>query len=187
MPTTATHTSSMLFRKALSANSTSTSFATTIADLSSAPASAASESAGGYIDLSSGRLKDFSPNTVLVKFFGVGSDNDTGACRIFGVRRMVSANGATESWTHTLLAEYAFTLSAAVGVAGGVVSASERYADTITRTTGIDNVSDQLLSPTGDEAGHVLVDCKGHSLLFFEPIRTGGSPATSVNALFAGV
>jgi len=69
-------------------------------------------------------------------------------------------------------------------VADGVVSATNYYADTITRTTGIENVSDQILSPTGDVAGHVVVDVKGFRYVLVEPIV---GTAASVNVLAAGM
>lgn len=96
---------------------------------------------------------------------------------------MRTASGEV-NWTHVLLAEYAFTLSAAVGRSGGAVSASERYADTITRTLGIENVAEQILSPANDTPGHVLVDVKGCPAVLVELIRVD---ATSVNALWAPV
>lgn len=173
------YTSKSEFRKVLSANSTANAYAAkTDAAGSTAPATA------GYIDLSAGQLPDYVPNTVLLKFFGAGADNTTGGARVYGVRPCRNSANAVVSFTHTLLAQYSFTLSADVGVADGLVSATERYADTITRTTGIENVSDQMLSPTGDVSGHVLVDAKGHALLFVDPII---GTATSVNALYAGV
>lgn len=179
MPSTALHTSATDFRKVLATNSTTAAFVART-DVLTLPTV-------GLVDLRASEFSDFTPNTVLLKFFGVGADNTTGSCRVYGLRPVRDAGNVVTSYTHVLLAQYAFTLSADVGVSGGVVTNSERYADTIARssTTGIENVADQLLSPTGDVSGHVLLDCKGHSLLFVEPI-TGGS-ATSVNALFAGV
>lgn len=177
MPSTALHTSATAFRKVLATNSTTAAFVAR-PDVLTLPTV-------GLVDLRASEFSDFTPNTVLLKFFGVGADNTTGSCRVYGLRPVRDAGSVVTSYTHVLLAQYAFTLSADVGVSGGVVTNSERYADTITRTTGIENVADQLLSPTGDVSGHVLLDCKGHSLLFVEPI-TGGS-ATSVNALIAGV
>ncbi len=177
MPSTALHTSATDFRKVLATNSTTAAFVPRT-DVLTLPTV-------GLVDLRPSEFSDFTPNTVLLKFFGVGADNTTGSCRVYGLRPVRDAGNVVTSYTHVLLAQYAFTLSADVGVSGGVVTNSERYADTITRTTGIENVADQLLSPTGDVSGHVLLDCKGHSLLFVEPI-TGGS-ATSTNALYAGV
>lgn len=182
------YTDALALRRVLSANATGNSF-TARTDLltASLPTPLQADSGGGYIDLGTGRVAGYSPNTVLLKFFGVGSDNTTGNCRVYGVRAMRSATGTVVSYTHVLLAEYAFTLSADVGVASGLVANNERYADTITRTTGIENVADQIVSPGGDVSGHVLVDCKGHSILLVD-LRVGSaSPATSVNALYAGV
>lgn len=181
MNATALQTHPNAYRRVLATNSTASAY-TAKADTTTVPAASNGESSAGYIDLRAGAAGNMAPNNVLLKFFGVGSDNNTGNCRVYGVKEIVS--GTTTSYTHVLLADYAFTLSAAVGVASGVVSASERYADTITRTTGVENVADQLVSPTGDVAGHVLVDCKGHTALLIELIV---GTATSVNALYAGV
>ena len=168
MPTSL-YTAAVPYRKVLSANSTASAY-TARTDSVALPTSA------GYISITD------PCNNVLLKFFGAGADNSTGSCRVYGVK--VIDGGTTTSHTHVLLADYSFTLSAAVGVSSGVVSASERYADTITRTTGVENVSDQIVSPTGDVAGHVLLDCKGHVNLFIEPIV---GTATSMNVLCAGV
>lgn len=177
MPSTALYTAGTDFRRVLTTNSTTAS--------PSARPDVLVLPTVGLVDLTLGAQADVVPNTVLLKFFGAGADNTTGACRVYGLRACRDASNAVVSYTHVLLASYTFILSADVGVAGGLVGASERYADSITRVAGIENVSDQLLSPTGDISGHVLVDCKGHEFLFVE-LTTGGS-ATSVNALYAGV
>lgn len=171
------------FRRVLATNTTASAAYAAKADVTAAPAYAEVDSAGGYITFDSGEADDYSPNTIQLVFFGAGADNSTGKCRVHGVRPVLTAAGQT-NYAHVLLAEFAFTLSAAVGVSGGAVSASERYADTITRTLGIENVADQIMSPTGDTPGHVLVDVKGFPMVLIE--LTVGT-ATSVNALWAGV
>jgi hypothetical protein len=177
MPNTSLYTASTVFRKVLTSNSANAAYATKI-DVVALPTSA------GYINLASGSAGDYTPNSVLFKFYGTNSDNQTGNCRVYGLRPCQDSTG-TLSYTHVLLGEWAFTLSAALtGVAGGLVGASEYYADTVTRTYGIENVSDQLLSPTGDVPAQVLMDAKGHSVLFVE-FKVG--TATNLNALYAGV
>ena len=178
MSATTIYTDAVEFQKALSTNSTTAAYAAQ-ADSTDEP----TEATAGVIDLTKGRAGV--PNAVLLKFFGVGADNTTGSCRVYGLKKCRDVTNNLTSYTHVLLCDVAFTLSARTGVASGVVAASERYADTITRTTGIENVSDQILSPTGDVPAHLLVDAKGCRWLKVEPI-TGGS-ATSVNALWAGV
>jgi hypothetical protein len=177
MSATALYTANTDFRKVLATNSTASAYAAK-ADVVTLPSSA------GYVDLSSGSPVDYVPNTVLFKFFGTDADNETGSVRVYGVRTCRNSSNEILSYTHVLLGEWAFILSALTGVAAGVVVASEFYADTITRTTGIENVADQILSPTSDEPAHLLMDTKGHSLLFVELIV---GTSASVNALYAGV
>lgn len=170
------------YRRVLATNNTSSAF-TAKTDTTTAPPAANGESAGGYIDLRAGSAGNMAPNTVLIKPYGTDADNETGSVRVYGVKEIRS--GSTTSYTHVLLGEWAFTLSSTLtGVAGGVVVATEYYADTITRTVGVENVADQVLSPTSDEPAHILVDCKGHTALLVELIV---GTATSVNALYAGV
>lgn len=164
------------YRRVLATNAAASAY-TARSDTTTAPSSSLGESAGGYVLLPS------ASNTVVLKPYGAGSDDQTGSVRVYGVKAIEKAGSAT-SYTHVLLGDWSFTLSTAVGVSGGVVGASERYADTITRTTGVENVADQIVSPTGNVAGHIMVDCKGHSTLLVELIV---GTATSVNALYAGV
>lgn len=177
-------TNSYPYRRVLATNSTTNGFSAKV-DTLTAPSSAAGESSGGYIDLSASG-NSLPPNTILLKFYGVGANDTTGAARVYGVKE-VAKTGSTSSYTHVLLSEWTFILSSTLtGVASGVVVATEYYADSITRVYGIENVADQVYSSsTGNVPAHVLIDCKGHSTLFIE-LSTAGS-ATSVNALFAGV
>lgn len=171
------------FRRVLATNTTASAAYAAKADLTTAPTVADVDTAAGYVTFDSGGADDFTPNTIQLVFFGAGGNNQTGKCRVHGVRPVRTAAGRV-NFTHVLLAEYVFILSAAVGVSGGAVSASERYADTITRTIGIPDVADQILSPTGDTPGHVLVDMKGCPIALVE--LTVGD-ATSANALWAPV
>jgi hypothetical protein len=158
------------FAKAMAANATASAFV--------ARGDTLTEPTGdGVIDLAAAPGKT-AVNSVLLRFFGAGGDDQTGSVRVYGVRKAGSA------WVYTLLFQGTFTLSARVGVAGGPVPAAERYADTLTRTLGVENVADQVVSPTGDAAAHLLLDAKGHQKLFVEPIV---GTAASVNALWAGV
>jgi hypothetical protein len=182
---TALHTLANPYRRVLAANSTTNGFSAKVDTLTAPTVAAEGESAGGYVylTLQDGGLQP--PNCVLIKPYGVGANDATGAMRVYGVKE-VKKTGATSSYTHVLLGEWTFVLSSTLtGVASGVVVATEYYADTITKVTGLENVSEQVLSPTADEPAHLLLDCKGHALLLIE-LSTAGS-ATSVNALFAGV
>ena len=84
------------------------------------------DTTNGYVNLSVGQLGKACPDLIKVKFYGTNANNETGACRFYGVSRIVSTpatlGGAqTESYTHVLLGEYTFILSSSLtGVAGGV-------------------------------------------------------------------
>lgn len=181
MPTTALYTEASEFRRVLATNSTASAFVVP-ADVVADPTFVAVDSAAGYIDFGFG-TQNVSPNTVMFKFYGTDASDETGACRVYGVRPYRTADGKL-GWTHTLLCGVTFTLSAATGVSGGAVGASEYYADTIERVFGIENVSDQILSPTDSAVAHLLVDMKGHRYGYVELIK---NTAASVNALYAGV
>jgi hypothetical protein len=164
------------YRRVLATNTTASAFTARV-DLLAMPAAPAGESTTGYVYVGD-------TNTVLIKLYGTDADNETGSVRVYGLKAIERPGNAT-SFTHVLLGEYAFTLSSTLtGVAGGVVGASEFYADTITRTYGLENVADQVFTPTSDEPAHILVDRKGHDVLLVEPIVV---TALSVNALIAGV
>lgn len=170
------------FRRVYATNVTATAY-TAKADLTALPSVGSVDTPTGYIDLAAGRSSGATPDMVKLKFYAVGDDNDTGNCRVYGLAEVRSASGT--SYTHVLLADYALTFGGALGVAGGVVLNTERYADTIARTIGIENVGDQLLSPEGDVAGHAVVDVKGFRWILVEPVTASSAP--SVNALYAGM
>lgn len=159
------------WRKVLTTNSTSSAFVIP-SDVATVPSGA------GYVDVTLGG--QFSPNTVLLKLFGAGADDSTGSFRVYGVRKQYE----TSAWDHTILFSGTFILSTAVGVAGGLVSASERYADTVARVLGIENIADQILSPTGNIPGWAMIDLKGFATIYVEPIV---GTATNANALWTGV
>lgn len=174
-------------RRVFATNVTTASYSAK-ADLTTLPTTGESTDAvdgtTGYIDLAYGRSPGATPDLVKLKFYAAGNDDGTGNCRVYGLAEVRSASGT--SYTHVLLADYALTFSTAVGVANGVVTASERYADTIVRTFGIENVADQLLSPANNVAGHVVVDVKGFRYILIDP-NTDSAAVTSVNALYSGM
>jgi hypothetical protein len=140
----------------------------------------------GYVDMAAGRpLSTSGPGTAMLKFFAAGADGNTGNFRVYGLREVRDYAGTTVSYTHTLLAEFAFTVTSGdTGVANGVVTATGLYASTVTEVVGNANVSDSVISPTGTVAGHALLDTKGHRYLLFAPKK---GTATSINVLVAGL
>lgn len=119
------------------------------------------------------------PDWVQVIPFGDGADNATFDLRVIGWK--VSDLGL---WVPTVLAQAACTLSAAVGVNTYEVTASQRFADTITLTQVLTNVDSKISSPTGDLVGSFQVQTRGCVLV--EIIFDLGT-ATGANALVSWV
>ncbi len=123
-------------------------------------------------------------------FIGLGSDNDAFSVRIIGWTR-VDLDTMRPLWVPSLIAEYAVVVSAAVGVAGAAVLNTERFADTIAPVathqgdlviaagTAI-NSEFQVLSPTGDVIGHVVMPLFGFEKLEFTFANTTGTPTKNV-------
>lgn len=167
------------FRKARSVNQTSASFVSKV-PTGTEPKGDAGTATGASV---TGLATDgaVSQNGALVMPYAIGADNVTFSMRVFGWR-LIGSDPTTLLWMPCLLVELACTASAFVGVATRLVLNTERFADTIALTTGNDDVSVDIVSPTGDVAGHALIDLKGSQKLEFT-FSTGGS-ATSCNALF---
>jgi len=191
MAVTSTQTLAMEFRRVYATNVTANAYTARVdltaaefaAKFTAATNAGKYDTANGYIDLSIGQYKDSTPDLLKLKFYGTNANNETGNCRIYGVSLVSSASGT--SYTHVLLGDYAFVLSSTcTGVAGGVVVATEYYADTITATTDVENVTDSIISPTGDVVAHLILDVKGFRYLLVEPIV---GTAADVNVLVAGM
>lgn len=124
-------------------------------------------------------------NAVQVIPFGAGSNNNTLSVRVYAWRRVAPHGGDTNRlvWFPLLICELACTLSATVvGVAGGVVTSTDLFADTITLTTG--STSDVVVaSSAGDVPGaYARVDFQGAEYLEFT--FSTGSSATNCNCLW---
>lgn len=162
------------FKRLLTTSDTSTSFAST-PDLATTP------SGDGVIPLGGGVPATQSPDNLQLIFFGEGNDDTTFDVRVIGYRRTTNAAGDT-SWTAIYLADISVTLCTETGISGGVVTASEKYADTLTVTLANENVDYTVVSPTGNRKAHVTIDTKGceYAKVIFD--RTG---ATACNCLWA--
>lgn len=169
-------TVSMSFRKARSANSTDSGFPSRVPTMT-AP------SGTGVINLctSDGMLAQ---NGMVLLLYGLGADNDTMSCRVIGWRSVGENDVTTGLWIPVILCEFAAVLSGATGVAGATILNTERFADTITLTTGNDDVSVDIVSPTGDVIAHAMMDLKGFQKVELT-FKLGGTPPTSMNALVA--
>jgi hypothetical protein len=187
MPDVSTFTRTAPFRRVWATNRTESSLSTP-ADATALPTlqnSGRSDTTNGYLDLGADRVGGTTADYAKLMFYGAGAENETGQCRVYGLAPLTDSSGAVLSYTHVLLGDYSFILSTAVGVASGRVLNSERYADTITRTSatiGIEDVTDRIYSPTGNLKGFVLLDVSGYRYLFVEPVI---GTADSVNVLIA--
>lgn len=150
------------------------------------PADVRDDPAGtvGYHDLGRGGCK--APNGLFIKPFAIGADNVTFLMALFAVDRIINKSGThvPPQWTHTLLAAFTCTASAHLGLVGGNVLNTERYADTIIiiANHGNANISHEAVSPVADLGGHVVADVKGAEQVAFKFWMNAS--ATSANALF---
>lgn len=122
-------------------------------------------------------------NLLMLKFFGAGSNNATCGARVIGWNKVPgTADPTNEVWEPTVLAEIDLTLSSTpVGLAGKIIAETDLFADTLVIATGYSTAGCDLTSPTGDVAGHALVDLKGSQK--WEVTFTTKGSATNVNAL----
>ncbi len=117
--------------------------------------------------------------------YGAGSGTNTFTMAVYGWRQTEGAGGALPIWIPFTLATFTCTLATPPGLSGADVNASQLFCGTIAMVVGNANVSNEVVSPTGNTIAHVLVDTKGSKLV---EVRFGtGSSATSCNALWAKV
>ena len=67
--------------------------------------------------------------------FGTGADNATFELKVWRVRRGLGADNRVTDWELSLFGFATCTLGTAVGVAGGVVVAAEKFCDTVVWAT----------------------------------------------------
>jgi hypothetical protein len=120
-----------------------------------------------------------SPEWLQVVPFGDGADNATFDLRVIGWKPTDLG-----LWVPTILAQAACSLSAAVGANGFEVTASQRFADTISLTLVQANVDSKVSSPVNDTPGSFQVQTRGSVLI--EVIFDLGT-ATGANALVSWV
>ena len=181
MPTVI-ETVSSPWKKARPTSYTTNGYPTRVAT-NTEPLTAATDPATSQVVHEVGTGGMYCQNGLVVIFFGAGANDSTFSCRVIGWRSIGWEARTTGLWIPVPLAEFAVTLSQAVGVAGMTLVATDRFADTIALTTGNDDVSVDIVSGWTDVIAHVQMDLKGFQKLEFA-FTTGGS-ATSCNALFA--
>lgn len=157
------------FQKIRATSSTATSFA------AKAPTATAPSGDGVIGD----PIVQGAPEWVQVVPFGDGADDAAFDLRVIGWKPTPLG-----LWVPTILAEATCTMSAAVGVNGYEVTASQRFADTIVLAQTNANVDSKLSSPGSNLVGSFLVETRGSVLI--EVIFDLDS-ATGANALISWV
>ncbi len=123
------------------------------------------------------RVKGFGSSLLKVIPYGVGLDDQTFDFRV------IAWNEVSGLYIPTTLTQASATLSTAVGVAGAVVTNSERFADTIVASLGNAGVDVNVISPANNTPAHLVIDLKGCELV---EIIFDMTSATSGNALVKG-
>lgn len=178
-------------RKARSVNSSSANFPTFVGtELDPAYTDAATAAGRSLIQLGVG-LGGYVPRNIELFPYGIGADNDTFDLRVMGYRR-IFPQLADERYQYLrfILAKLSCTLSAAVGLAGGSVLATERFADTIAIGTEGTFTADvtrsgsfRLYSPANDTPAHVVLPTLGCDAIELEFDQTLNTP--TMNCLYA--
>ncbi len=175
------HTTSTDYEKVLGTDATDTSFPSRIPTIVEPMKSATR----GIIDLRAGGPGMPVQNLLQILPIGTGANDAvlTGM-RVIGWRKLPSLVTTTaDLWIPVLLAQFAAVFGNVTGVAGGILGATYFFMDTITLTTGNANVSDAIISPTGEIIAHAMVDAKGFPKV--ELTFDLGANATAANALVA--
>lgn len=157
------------FRKALTANTTESSFDSKVPTTTEPTGS-------DVFDI------QFSPDQrvhqgVQAIFYGAGSNNQTLTARLIGWKLY------GDLWIPAVLAEIACTLSdTAVGVSGASIADTELFADTLVLASGFSTDNVKLTSPASDIVGHATINLDGYGKIEWS-LKVG--TATNANALFA--
>jgi len=130
---------------------------------------------------------------LLIRFFGTGVDNSTYTGRIWRWDQIVRRAALTTDdpntaiqWTPELHCAFTITLCGKTGIAGGLIDASHRYADTIAVTTdrGLAPLNTRVIGPGGDDVPAALaIDYIG-SPVFEAEITLSGGTATAMNFMY---
>lgn len=177
-------TISRLFRKALTTNSTSSSFPSKIPTVTE-------PTNDGVIDFRRGGANNSVPQFMQVLPYGLGSDEDAFSLRILGWRHIGEGppqGSPTWLWVPVILAELTCTLGTAAGIAGAQVLNTELFADTLTivseptitaATTRQGTVD--MMSPANNTPAWFSLALDGHEKIEFVFDQTTNTP--TMNAL----
>lgn len=147
------------------------------------PACTAAGPTGDGIILMGSPSGAYSSNGLLLVPFGVGSATNTFLMSVFAwdfVHPKTAQNAGM--WVAWLLASFTCTLCTVAGLAGGEVDATQLFCDTITLGKGNANVSNEIVSPTGNVIASIVLDTKGA-----KRVQTSfviNASATSCNTLY---
>jgi len=128
------------------------------------------------------------PNSLMIVPFGTGSSTQTFTMNAYGWRETTGATGTAGTtgtmslWVAVELATFTCTLCTVPGIAGTDVNASQLFVGTITLGVGNANVSNEIISPTGNVVAHIILDAKGSR---FVELRFAKGTNTDCNALVA--
>lgn len=137
----------------------------------------------GVIEMGQGG--GMSAQGLMIVPYGAGIATNTFSLSCYGWRPTEGQNGQKIVWVAYTLADFTCTLGTVPGVNLGDVNASQLFCGTIVLTVGNANISNEIVSPTGNDAAHILLDAKGSK---FIELRFGtGASATSCNALVTRV
>lgn len=120
-------------------------------------------------------------NSLKLIPIGAGSSTNTFTMKVYGWDLTVPGGLSSGTWVPHLLASFTCTLCTQTGVANTDVVATQLFCGTIALVAGNANVSNEVLSPTGNVIAHIILDAKGCALVECR-FGTGGS-ATSCNCL----
>ncbi len=183
-------TSAQPFRRARLTNATDNGFPTRVptkTEPTGTGNNAAQATASGVHSLNGSVRGGIGQNSVIICPYGVGSNDNTFSFRVIGWRVVDDQSDLSlREWIPVKLAEYSVILSSTpAGAAGGILGATNLFADTIAivGTSGNDDISMEIVSPADNTIAHVVVDLKGAQKL--EVTFTTGGSATSCNALIA--
>lgn len=156
----------------------------------------------GYIDMSAGGV--LTSNGLILVPFGTDTATETFLMSIFAVDRIGSnGSGTKPSWTSYLLCSFTCTLASTAipglagstvpatgGVGGSPASGTQLYCGTIigggaAGGVGNTNISNEILSPTGNVKASILVDTKGAR--FVRILLAINASSVSANCLYRRV
>jgi hypothetical protein len=124
-------------------------------------------------------------HAVEFNFTGTGADDATYIARIWRWKAIRDAAGALIEWVPTRVGDFAITLGTSVGVAGGGLGTSERYADVIAESGTPPSPDYEIASPADNGIASLLVNTNGARYLQIQIGTT--ATATGGNTLACGL